>query len=76
MIFLLKYPYFDVVVGFAWSHSSESYAGDRVAAGKASLARRVKGDDPDKRARWSCTLWVGRGAANPPQRKYVLLRSF
>ena len=49
MFFLRKYPYFDVVVGFEWSHSSEIYAGGSVAAGSASLARQVKGGDPDKK---------------------------
>jgi hypothetical protein len=47
MIFLRKCPYFDVALGFVWSHSSENYAGGSVAAGRASHARQVKGDDPD-----------------------------
>jgi hypothetical protein len=49
MICLRKYPYFEVLVGFAWSHTSEIYAGGSVAAGRASHARQVKGDDPDKK---------------------------
>ena len=49
MIFLRKYPCFDVMVGFEWSHSSEIYAGGSVAAGRASHARQVKGGDPDKK---------------------------
>jgi hypothetical protein len=49
MICLRNYPYFDVVVVFVWSHSSEIYAGGSVAAGRASHAREVKGDDPDKK---------------------------
>jgi hypothetical protein len=49
MILFRKYSYCDVVVRFARSHSSESYAGGRVAAGKASLGRQFKGDDPDER---------------------------
>jgi hypothetical protein len=44
-----RYPYFDVVVGLAWSYDPESYAGGSVAAGRISHARQVKGDDPDKK---------------------------
>jgi hypothetical protein len=43
------YPYFDVVVGLARSHEPESYAGGSIATGRASHARQVKGDDPDKK---------------------------
>jgi hypothetical protein len=49
MIFLQPCLYFDVVVGFEWSHSSEIYAGGSVAAGRASHVIQVKGDDPDKK---------------------------
>jgi len=62
MIFLRKYPNFDVVVGFEWSHSSEIYAGSSVAAGRASLARQVKGGGPDKKGHAGlpiCRLGVG-----------------
>ena len=31
-----RYPYFDKVVGFAWSNGPESYAGGSVATGRAS----------------------------------------
>jgi len=30
-----------------WPNDPESYAGGSVATGKASLAGKVKGDDPD-----------------------------
>ena len=43
------YPYFDEVVGLAWSNDPESYAGGSDATGMASCAREVKGDDPDKK---------------------------
>jgi hypothetical protein len=43
------HPYFDVVVGFVWTNDPNSYAGGSVATGRASHARQVKGDDPDKR---------------------------
>ena len=44
-----KYPYFDVVGGHAWSNDPEKYADSSVATGRASHARQVKGDDPDKK---------------------------
>jgi len=44
-----RYPYFDVVVGLAWSIDPESCAGGSDATGMASHARQVKGDDPDKK---------------------------
>jgi hypothetical protein len=38
---------FEVVGGLEWSNDPESYAGGSVATGRASLAGKVKGDDPD-----------------------------
>jgi hypothetical protein len=35
-------------VGFARSYDPESYAGGSLATGRASHARQVKGDGPDK----------------------------
>jgi len=35
------------VGGLEWSNDPESYAGGRIATGRASLAGKVKGDDPD-----------------------------
>jgi hypothetical protein len=43
-----RYPYFVIVVGLVWSNDPESYAGGSVATGRASHARQVKDDDPDK----------------------------
>jgi hypothetical protein len=43
------YPYFEVVVGLAWSHDTESYAGGSLAAGRDSHAGQVKGNDPDNK---------------------------
>jgi hypothetical protein len=43
-----RYPYFDVVVGLAWSYDPESYAGGSVAAGRVSHAGQVKGDTDKK----------------------------
>ena len=42
-----RYPYFDVVVGLAWSNDPESCAGSSDATVMALRARQVKGDDPD-----------------------------
>ena len=44
-----RYPYFDVVVGLAWSYDPKSYTSGSVATGGASPARQVKGDEPDKK---------------------------
>jgi hypothetical protein len=43
------YPYFDVVVGLAWSEDPGGYVNDTIATGKASHAGEVKGDDPDQK---------------------------
>jgi hypothetical protein len=37
------------VVGLAWSYDPESCAGGSDAIGVVSLARQVKGDDPDRK---------------------------
>jgi len=39
--------HFEVVGGLEWSNDPDSYAGGSVATGRASLAGKVKGDDPD-----------------------------
>jgi hypothetical protein len=36
-----RYPYFDVVVGLAWSYGPEGYAGGSVVAGRVSHAGQV-----------------------------------
>jgi hypothetical protein len=48
ILHLCRYPYFDVVVGLAWSYDPESYAGRSIATGRVSHAGQVKGDDLDK----------------------------
>jgi len=52
-----RYPYFDVVVGLAWSNDPESYPGGNDATGMASRAREVKGDDPDKKGYRGPPVW-------------------
>jgi hypothetical protein len=64
------YPYFDIVVGLAWSYDPESYAGGSVAAGRVSHARQVKGDDPDKKGYLGPPSWgLGVGLMAPPNKK-------
>jgi hypothetical protein len=45
--FLRRHFYFDAVVGLASSNDPESYAGGRLASGRACLAAQVKVDDPN-----------------------------
>jgi len=37
------------VVGLEWLNDPETYVGGSVATGRASHARHVEGDDPDKK---------------------------
>jgi hypothetical protein len=61
-----RYPYSDVVVEFEWSNDPASYAGSRVATGRVSLARKVRGDDSRlKEKPWSFWFAIGCGAKDP-----------
>ena len=60
-----RYPYFDVTVWLAWSNDPESYAGGSVATGRASHARQVKGDDPDKKGYHDPPAWGGGSQPQP-----------
>ena len=54
------------MVGLVWSDDPESYAGSSIATGRASHARPVKGDDPDKKGYPDPPgCGVGHGADNP-----------
>jgi hypothetical protein len=55
---LRRYSYFDVVVGLAGSNDPESSDGGNVATGRASHARQVKGDVPDKKGFPGPPGWV------------------
>jgi hypothetical protein len=44
-----RYLYFVVVVRLERSNNPKSYASSSIATGKASHARQVEGDDPDKK---------------------------
>ena len=71
------YPYFEIMIGFAWSNDPESYAGGNVATSRAAHVGQVEGDDPDKKGCPSSLRWVlGVGLTTPPHKIYVLLRSF
>jgi hypothetical protein len=67
-----RYPYFDVVVGLAWSYDPEGYAGGRVAAGRVSHAGQVKGDDPDKMGYPGPLGWglLGVGLRSHPMKSF------
>jgi hypothetical protein len=61
-----RYLYFDVVVGLAWSHDPESYAGSSVATGRVSHAGQVKGNDPEEKGYPGPPGWgLGHGADKP-----------
>ena len=50
-------------MGLAWSNDPESYAGSSIATGRASHARQVKGDNPDKKGYpsplgWGLGVWL------------------
>jgi hypothetical protein len=70
LILPCRYPCFDVVVGLAWSYDPESYAGGNIAAGRASHAGQVKGNDPDKKGYPDPPSWgFGVGLTAPPRKK-------
>jgi hypothetical protein len=71
-----RYPYFDRVAGLAWSENPECYAGGRVATGRGSLARQVKGDDPDKKGYPGPRGWgLGMGLTTPPCKTWIYLET-
>jgi hypothetical protein len=58
------------VVGLVWSDNPKSYVGDSVAIDRASHARQVKSDDPDKRGYPSPPgRGLGVGLTTPPHKK-------
>jgi hypothetical protein len=52
-----RYPYFDVVMGLAWSYDPESCAGGSLAISRVFHSGHVKGDGPNNRD--SLVLQVG-----------------
>jgi len=66
------YPYFGVVVGLVWSNDPESDGSCSVAAGRASNARQVKGDDLDKKVYRGPSGWgLGLRLTTSPHKKYI-----
>jgi hypothetical protein len=64
------------VVGLVWSSDPESYASGSITTGKASHARQVKGDDPNKKGLLVLQFGVWALGFNPTPTKYVVLRCF
>ena len=57
-----------------WSHDPESYAGGSNATGRASHARQVKGDDPDKKGYPGPPGWgFGMGLTTPHSKKKLIV---
>jgi hypothetical protein len=58
------------VVGLVWSHDPKSYTG-----GRASHARQVKGDDPDKKGYPGPPGWgFGLGITTPHSKKLIVTK--
>jgi hypothetical protein len=58
------------VVGLAWSNEPGSYAGGSFATGRASHARQVEGDDPDKKGYCEPPGWgLGMDLTISPHKK-------
>jgi hypothetical protein len=63
------------VVGLVWSHDPKSYAGGSVCTGRASHARQVKGDDPDKKGYPGPQCWgFGVGLTTPHSKKLIVTK--
>jgi hypothetical protein len=73
---LRKYPYFDVLVGLAWSNDPDSDASSSVATGRTTHAKQVKGYDPDRQRYPGHPGWGVVGGATTSPHKNVLLISF
>jgi len=64
------------MVGLVWSYDPESYAGSSVATGRASHARQVKGDDPDKKGYPGPPGWgLGVRLTTSPRKKNTDMKS-
>jgi hypothetical protein len=57
------------VVGLVWSHDPKSYA-----TGRASHARQVKGDDPDKKGYPGPPGWGFGVGLTPPHSTKLIVR--
>jgi len=56
-------------VGLVWSNGPDSYYSGSAATGRASHARQVKGDDPDKKGYPGIPGWgLGMRLTMPPHK--------
>jgi hypothetical protein len=70
-----KYPYFDVVVGLCGHMIPRSMLEVAYATGRASHARQVKGDDPDKKGYPGPPGWgVWRGLTTSHSKKLIVTK--
>jgi hypothetical protein len=64
-------------MGLVWSNNPENCAGSSIATGRVSHARKVKGDDPDKRGYPELPgLGLSVGLTTSPHRKYCFETSY
>jgi len=63
----LKIPYFDIVVGLAWSNDLDSYADSRIATGRTSHARQVQVVYRTAPPGWGLSVRL----TTPPHKKYI-----
>jgi hypothetical protein len=62
-------------VGLVWSHDPEIYAGGSLATGRASSARQVKCDEPDKKGYPGPPGWAfGMGLTTPHSKKLIVMK--
>ena len=58
-----------------WSNDPETYGGGSIATGRASHARHVQGDDPDKKGYPGPPCWgFGVGLTTPPSKKLIVTK--
>jgi hypothetical protein len=72
---LCKYPYFDVVVELCGHMIPRAKLAVAYATGRASHARQVKGDNPDKKGYPGPPGWgFGVGLTTPHSKKLIVMK--